>query len=83
MGVALVTAFVMWQQEFSIENGRLIDKFPIKKSLEVRDIERIVLFSPKLAHLMVRKSENDLFTCLYWHGTQESDWMDFLSLDEY
>lgn len=78
--ISLSAGLAVWKQYFVIENGQLIDFFPVKKRFNIQDIDRIILAKPRLAHLICKKKGDSLFTVLYWHGSSEKYWIDFLNL---
>ncbi len=77
---SFAASYLVWLQRFTLDAGKIIDEFPRQKSFVLKDIEKIVLMNPRLAHIYIKPGDGYLYNVCYWHGLSKEDWQAFLSL---
>lgn len=80
IGLYIIFASGMWFQKFTIRQAKIVDLFPKEKEFSLSDVVRIVLISPKLGQIHIQPEFDKLMHSVYWHGNDEKEWLDFLSI---
>lgn len=78
--LSIIVSLIFWHQKFYIDGHKIIDISMGKNELEIRLIEKVILITPKLAHIIFKANSGKLYTVSYWHGRVERDWLEFLEL---
>lgn len=74
----VLVSYTMWKQKFYLEDGKIIDIFPVRRVFSIRDIEKIILVSQNMGHILIKHAGDSLYTVCYWQGSSEQEWKSLL-----
>ena len=75
----IVSCIFLWFQKFELIEGKIIDYFPNKNIFEIKDIQRIVLETPRSANVFFKRPGTSILKCVFWFGNSEDEWLQFIS----